>query len=351
MPPQVLKQQVRTLAANQDIQALREGGLQPFGAKLPVLQAFQEFLDLERRRARKRLLRMALFLVALLVAVLVAAVWYVGRLSGRVDREVSQLEKALAVAREEAGSLRGDAEAMRQSLADAQNALARLRKRFDSVAVFAGAAPDLTAISGALDILQLIQFTRADQVEMESHANRLQAESDQLVLDRQAEREYATRMRLARKELARDVKEFSARRRELESRLSELAATAGSRPARSLSEPMQRGSSRKRKDAEAAPQPVAPPKPDPALVSRLLEDIYRLRFEQTLLKTREVALARDVAEWKALRSALAGREETLLRRVEELNQRMAEFQGHHQSIQARLADLQKTPVRPNPSLN
>lgn len=350
MPPQVLKQQVRALAANQDLQALRGGGLQPFGTKLPVLQAFQEFLELERRRARQRLLRTALGLLALTGAVLVGAALYIGRLSNRVDREVGQLERALAAAREEAVSLRSDTEAMRQSLADAQQALARLRKRFDSAAVFAGPAPDLSAISDALDALQLVQLARSDQLEAMALLDRIESDFNQLAADRQAERNLAARLLLERKELARAIQSFAARRREIDARIAEWQAGVN-RAARSVAEPLQRGSARKRKAAEAAPEPAAPAPPDPALVAGLLEDIYRLRFEHSFLQARESALDREVAEWKSLRAGLTSREDALRRQLAALAERVAGVQERAQTVQLHLERLQAGPSAAQPAVN
>ncbi len=195
-----------------------------------------------------------------------------------------------------------------------------------------------SAVSGAIELLQMVQHSRADQAEADALLERLQHEAEQLALDRRAERQFAARVRRAWAEFARDAEAFAARRGESEARARELTAAAR-RPIRPESKPTWRNLWKKRKGARRADPPVSVPE----LAAGLLEDIHRLRFDQTLLRSRENGLSRDLSEWERLRSALAGREEILRRRVADLDRRAAEIQARNQSILARLDGLRKPP--------
>ena len=125
LPPQVMKDQVRSLAARHDAELIERGleasgvGRWPYargGQALPVLQAFHEFLEVERRRTRTRMLLLTGIFVMLLLCILGAGILAAMYFTRSVDGEMGALQAQLQAAQKQSGALHLDAQAKLASL-------------------------------------------------------------------------------------------------------------------------------------------------------------------------------------------------------------------------------------------
>ncbi len=340
LPPPVLKQQVRDLAANQDLKSLQDGAaLNAFGNRLPVLKAFQEFLELERAKAQRRLRVTALAFLGVLVAVLVAGGFLLYRLSTRVDREVRQLEQALAVARDETGALRGDAQAMQRALDEAKEALASLQQRAAESAPSAtepapAATPafDLAALAERINLVQELQQVRAEMPALSGQLAGLLAEAGQLARRREDIAKQLIDASSSRAALAEQIASFVKREQAAAERLASLQAAAAP-PATS-----KRGMFRRK--AESAPE--TPPDPAPLLAA--LEELNQLRFEQPALWARQSMLEEEVVSLDREKAALERRETEVKAAADAIMQSLATLESRHTELLAKL-DALKPPAR------
>lgn len=312
LPPQVLKKQVRDLAASQDLQSLRDGAaLETFGPRMPVLQAFQEFLELERRRARQRLVVVASGFLAILLLVIAGGSLLAWRFAGQVRNDVKTLEKALAAAREENSSMRGQTAAMQLAIEDAQKALGAMRSRLDEAGKPAP-APDLSRLATALGLLQEVHRLRSEQLDLSVRQVALQEGLKEWERD-QAE-EAARREELASQQadLARAVKDFAARQQDLSARL------------------------KTRQEARMAS--VGATAVDPAALA-LLQELHRLHAEQPALAQRQASLQAELDRLDASRAANASRREAWTASRAELAQAVDGLLARQQDLQVRITAL------------
>lgn len=109
LPPKIVRRHVESLlpARKTDNSIV---GQDRDGESLPVLEAFQKFLDVERRKTRRRI--MAVSIVALiLIAVAGGAAVVAGLLlAGRVKQDVTGMQEQVAAVRAEARSSRTEVE-------------------------------------------------------------------------------------------------------------------------------------------------------------------------------------------------------------------------------------------------
>lgn len=284
LPPQIVKHQVRQLAASPDAPALRTGvGVQAAGQRLPVLQAFQEFLEIERRKARRRLIATGLVFLGLLLAVLVTASILYARLAGRVHAEVGQLERALAQARQETDALRGDGDAMRRALSDAQQAVDALRMRIEQDS--ARTAPiDLALFAATLDTLRRLQDLQPELSDWNRRLDALAREADALSELGRAHTERRMRWRA-------DVRAWKSARAAQQTAQSEaeraLAEALRAFEAAQKTSETGRSWMRRRKDAEQIPPP------DPAPVWLALESLTQSKFALEPLRADLARLERE----------------------------------------------------------
>ncbi|HMP77688.1 MAG TPA: hypothetical protein PKE12_15440 [Kiritimatiellia bacterium] len=336
MPPQVLKQQVRSLAASQDMQSLRDGAaLQAFGNRLPVLQAFQEFLDIERRKARRRLAATALGFLAVLFGILVAGGVFFVQFAGRVDRDVRQLEQALAAARDETGSLRGDAQAMQRALDSAQAALQALQQQFAALPA-RGPSIDLAAVAATLDLLQSTQRLQAEQEALRERLAAVDAEVDAVAAREAEHAAQESQLRDSAQRWAAAVTDLEARRGAAQSRLEVLStppeAPAPAEPSRQLF--------RRKRDA-APPAPSSVPTPDPQQVLALLEELNEIRNAQPALWARYYRLMQDAEQVARNEQALVQQRTALAVARERASEEVAKWHERHAGITAQFAALRE----------
>lgn len=321
LPPQIVKHQVRSLAANQDALALRGGvGLQAGGNRLPVLQAFQEFLEIERRKARRRLVATGLVFLGVLAAVLVTAAVLYARLASRVNAEVARLERALAQAREETGALRGDGEAMRRALEEAQQAVDALRVRAEREPARA-AEVDLALFASTLDALRRLQDLQPEWTALSRRVEALAREADTLNALSRAHTDRRMRWRAERRTLETALASFEEhRRRALVSWSDAARALDGAKPE------SERGMFGRR--SKSPPVPIDPTPAWNALealtqskfaLPELRAELDRLEREADAIQSsrrdavrraaewREEALriAAEIADWRSRRAAIA----------------------------------------------
>lgn len=308
MPPQVLKNQVRTLAANQDAQSLREGAsLEAFGNRLPVLQAFQEFLEIERRRARRRLIGVALTFLGVLVAILIAGGFLFATFARRMNTDISDLQKSLAVARNESGALRGDTQVIQRALDEAKVALAELQRRSRSGQASSPsvAAFDFAGIASALEVLQKLQNADTEASVLGAKLESLRDGMNQLAADRASVTERQLRIIAAQGELDDAVAKLNARQQEAEARFKDIQAASGT----SMNQPMAMGKLNRR----GSEQPVraTPRVATPVRIVALLDELSDLRLEHRNLTARQAGLEEDAAAVEKEQKALVSREVSL----------------------------------------
>ncbi len=279
LPPQVLKQQVRSIAANQDMNSLRDGAaLQAFGNRLPVLQAFQEFLEIERRQTRRRMRAMALTFLGVLVAIILIGVGLFFAFAGRMNADMRRLETALAVARDESGALRGDTQAIQRALDEARAALSSLQARMEQNVANRNAAPavDFSALAGALATLQSLQRADANVAALTARMAALAREVDRVMAERARLIPREERVAQAHAELAQAISALFSEQDAIESGIGDLAAVGQSSTAAPLS---RRGSLK----GSGVTTPAASAASVPARAVSLLDELSELRFKQQSL--------------------------------------------------------------------
>jgi hypothetical protein len=138
-----MQHQVRSLAARRDAGLMERWPQARDGQALPVLQAFHEFLEVERRRTRAQMLALTGIFLLLLLCVAGA-----GILSGvyfvhSSDRQMTALHAQLANVQQQSGAIRaeteaklfalgGDATGLQRQVDSAEAAMAALRSRMDA---------------------------------------------------------------------------------------------------------------------------------------------------------------------------------------------------------------------------
>lgn len=333
IPPQVLKQQVRQLAANQDLQSLKdEYALQAFGNRLPVLQAFHEFLELERRQARRRLRIAALSFLGMLLGLLLIGGAFFYRFAGRVNRDMRQLEQALAVARSESGALREDARTMQRALEEARQAVDSLRARFES-STLPGRVParKLDELSAAFELIPQVQQVQAEYHALRARLDGLQAQFELLLADRE---QWSARIQRAgerQRELMEAVGYFSERRRETDARLAKLRDAAS--PNASNSAARRGGLFSGRKELPA------PARPDSTAVVALLDELSELRFVRPALQARLDELEQECASIEAADRGLVQREMMLRREAASVLRALEQLDSTRRAVDAQVLAL------------
>ncbi|MBW7907444.1 MAG: hypothetical protein H3C50_00770 [Kiritimatiellae bacterium] len=324
LPPQALKQKVRNLAANQDVQSLRDGAtLQAFGNRLPVLQAFQEFLEIERRQTRRRIRAMTFtFIGVVLALILVGVALFIG-FAGRMNGDVQRLEKALAAARDESGALRGDTQAIQRALDEAKAALSALQERVAQSAPSGNEEkiPDFSALAGALETLQSLQQLDAETTALGQRLATLQKELERIASDRASLMQREEHVETAHAELAQALSSLFSAQDEVEGRLAD--ATAATRDV--LNVPLSR---RARPNDDKTSEVQSRGAAAPLHVVSILDELSALRFEQQTLVARFDALNGEVQE-------VARGRELLDRRIAELRAAGSELLRDAQQALAR----------------
>lgn len=338
MPPQILKQQVRNLAANQDIQSLRDGaGLQAFGNRLPVLQAFQEFLEIERRQARKRMAVAVWTFLGILLAILFGGGALFYTFVSRTHRDVRNLEKALAVARDESGALRGDAHAMQRALDDAKQAIAALQQRSTAGVEYLGEAAggiDLTRLATILDVLQDIQQVESRVPTLSSSVDAVQRDLDKLLADQLAVRQREERVATSHTELMRGLAELNTR----EERAAETLSAIPSSSPSALNAPLARGTPGKKVGAATPTPPAVRVSPSVRVVA-VLDELNEIRFQHQLLVLRQTELQAESDAISAEKKAVMRRALDLRIVGGELLQNAQQALAQQQEFAARIDNL------------
>jgi len=334
LPPQVLKQEVRDLAASQDLEALRSGAaLETFGPRWPVLQAFQEFLEIERRQARRRLLRMAAGFLALLVLVVAGGLFTLVHLNGRMRRDVEALEAALASARTETSSLRGNTEALQSAMRDAQQALETVRQQLaEGSPVSAPPSIDLSALASSLGLLQETHRLRTEHFDLSGRQSALMGEISQWEAEQRATLLLREKLLAQREALRQDVAVYADRQQDLTRRLRELRESAPLTRVDATAA-VQRGASSSR-GGKAAALAVAP---DPVAALALLQEIYRLRGEQPALALRQSSLESGWNELELAQREVQVRRERVAAARAALAPSVEAFRARQQDLRTRLA--------------
>jgi len=333
LPPQRLKQEVRTLAANQDIQSLRDSAaLETFGSRLPVLQAFQEFVEVERKRSQKRLRLLALSFLAVLLLLGVIGALVARHYTGQVRLQMVALESALASSGQETTALRDQTSLLQRWVEEARQELAAVREtlsaRPEPVPVApAPAGPDLTPVLG---LLQEIHRLRTEQTDLALRHARMQdalRQVDEVEADRIA-REPG--LRSAQADWLKAAADLVNRQQALAVRLAAMKDLA---PAAEVV--VQHG---KKRGKSAAPEP-APVAIDANATRSLLEEINQLRSEPPLLEARKAEVLHGLALGALERRQGAERRAKLASDIASLSQAMTDLQTRHLGVQTRLDDV------------
>lgn len=165
--------------------AARQAALQPSVESLPVLEAFQQFLEAERHRTRNRMLMLTGFFVVLLLLILGGTLFTGMLLFQRVDRDVSavredlrdvrtQNHQAQGRSREAVADLARQADRLKASLVDERTRIADVSSRFDQRE--AVLQETLAEMREVLDMLQVENSSlKQDLGELEGKWSRLAA--------------------------------------------------------------------------------------------------------------------------------------------------------------------------------
>lgn len=330
LPPPAMKQQVRNLSVQQDINVLKGAAASDaFGPRSAALQALREFMESEQRRARRRWIALASGLgVAMLLLVLAGGLVAL-RVSGTAAAGRAAIQTELTDTRKEVQALRKDVETrwsqweseaggFRKSLAEAQASFNALQRQLTS----ALDGLDESGASPVLALLQELPVLRSEQLDLETRQAYLQHEMAQLEEGRRARETRRLALMQEREALARDVEAFAQRQQAAEQQLQVLPEAPSDAP-----------------DAKAvvgrSRKASSPPAAAPAYtVVEALEKLYLLRSEQLDLRARQALLQRDLDAWEAEQRLGELRQQ----RVEEIRTRLA---GQLEAFRARQQDLQQ----------
>lgn len=289
LPPPVVKQQVRDLSVQQDIQVLRGGtASEAFGPRSAALKALREFMEAEKAVARRRIKVLYGVLGGVTLLLIIGGALAGWRLSSRTQESARLAKADLSETRKEVQALRRDVEdrwsewetasaGMRKSLADAQAGLDTLRQQIATA--LDGAGDTAGAASPVLALLQEVEILRAEQVHLDQRQTYLQHEAARLDAEVQRRAEDRTALGRERDELARLVEDFAARQKQAEDRLARVNEGAGAEAA-----PV-----RSRKGASTAT-------PATETVVSVMDELYRLRSEQLELRARQTDLLRRLEQ-------------------------------------------------------
>lgn len=179
-PPQVMKHQVRSLAQRGD-GAQPGAWLDAPGRPMPVLQAFRDFLEAERRRARRKFAILASFFCVVLAIVIIGGLALLRIYARRIDSDVGTLRGALERSRAETAAVRAESDARlaavrseaHTSLAAMTNALNTALKgtrksleemRTGMSTTIAGQSADLKDLMAVLTLLQEQNVSLREQI-------------------------------------------------------------------------------------------------------------------------------------------------------------------------------------------
>jgi hypothetical protein len=324
LPPQIVKDQVRQVAAVHGGFIAGGTGIQPFGSRLPVLQAFQEFLEIERRKTRRRLVATALIFLGILLAVIAASAVLFARFSGRIGAEVRRLERALAAAYDEQSAIREDSESMRQALAEARDALEALRARVESEDARAPTI-DFATVAMSLDALRRLQDLQSEYSEHARRVDALAREADSIGAAQKAFTDRRMAWRAEWRALESRLEAHSAHRRAAVARMAEALARLD-RPAS--------GSDRGRGSRKRAQGVGAEAAPDLASAWLAMEELNQSKFTLAPLAMDLDRIEREAAELDALRREIFDRSNAWRSNVLEAAHRIVVWRSHIAAISA-----------------
>jgi hypothetical protein len=149
---------------------LRGGhGIERTPKSLPVLRAFQDFLEAERRRSRNRILFLTAFFAAVLISVVSIGLFVGMAFMGQVRGDVDGMRVDLTDARETAATVRQEARSAMAAMA--RDAVARRTEaqadRSELAAAAGAMEAGLAACSNRLtDLKGLLDSLKADNAEL-----------------------------------------------------------------------------------------------------------------------------------------------------------------------------------------
>lgn len=336
LPPPVVKQQVRDLSVQQDIQVLRGGtASDAFGPRSAALKSLREFMEAEKAVARGRIKLLYGVLGGLVLLLVIAGAVTGWLLSRRADESAHALRSEMAETRKDIQAVRRDAENrwsqweavsanLQNSLADAQANLETVRGQLASALNQANSASGTA--SPLLALLQEVQVLRSEQLHLNNRQTYLQHEMAQLEVGRKARAARRAELTAERDALARAVEDFAGRQQKTEERLNGMRANATS----DLDGP---SPTRRNRKQEAASAPAA------EQVVSVMDAIYRLRSEQLEFRARQAFLQQQldqVEEGDRLAELLHQRAETIRA---QLAQDVEAHLARQQDVQQRLEQL------------
>lgn len=333
LPPQRLKQEVRDLAANQDIQSLRNAAaLDAFGPRLPVLQAFREFVEVERRRAQKRLMVLAACFVAVLLLLGAVATVMGLRFAGQFRGQVAALQADLSAAGQEATALQDRTTTLQQVVEAVRAELAALREKMEAqpavVAPPPASAPDLTPVLG---LLQELHRLRTGQTDLAAQYTLVQDGLRRWSAEEEVRAGREQQLRRAQVDWSKDVAEFVNRQTALEVRQKALTEAPPPPPAA----PAKKEKGRSKKQTA----PPALPALDPTAALALMDEVQQLQAQQPLLESRRAELMRDLAQAGKEREESLARHAQLAAQLATVKQALADLEVSQQDVQSRLAEI------------
>ena len=165
MPPRILKQEFEQKDADAAHAVTTRGDLSPAAAveSLPVLEAFQTFLEEERRQARRRLAAICLAFLVLLVAVSASGVFLGWSYLVDFREDFASVETRLSNFRDDSSAVNvavhealtevsKETKALKERFETGNDSLAAAQKDID--AIRSGFGSDVDSVRGVLDMLQ-----------------------------------------------------------------------------------------------------------------------------------------------------------------------------------------------------
>ncbi len=139
-PPKVVEQEV--VKRERGITMVHPGALRTGHQDLPVLGAFGEFIETERRRSRNRMLLLAGFFIVILIAVVGAGLFISMVLFDRMDQDLRAAQKTFedykiedTVRQSEAATtltrIQGETKNLHENLSQQEDAMASTRESID----------------------------------------------------------------------------------------------------------------------------------------------------------------------------------------------------------------------------
>jgi predicted nucleic acid-binding Zn-ribbon protein len=320
LPWQPGKHEVQHVGAEQGAWVI-EGGSPQHGEYRPTaLYAIREIFEAERRKARRRLVALALVFLAILIAVIAGSALALVGFSNHIRADVRRLELAIAAAHRERGGTTGNDASSRNGSREGVEAQEIFRAQIETEG--ARTPPlDFTRIAMSLDELRRLQDLRSEYNERARKVDELAREAKSLVEAQQAFTDRRMAWRASHREFESRLHAEAARRRAAIDTVEELVQRLD-RPTRSFPLSLNRAS---RSAAETQALRTS--------AWLTVEELNQLKYALALLSNDLDRLEREAVELEKTRREISDRSNTWRARLEETGRLIVDFRGRISSAE------------------